>query len=1162
MAEYQDLLKDTSQSYDNGDYFIITIPGLIPGTIYPLEFRYKYKDGTFGEDWSAVKVITAPAESVPQPPSPAIVTYSQGIITVKWDGKNSTGGAYPATLDKIEVYIKWATDADNLYVSKGSIPATGGSINIPVIPGEYNIKLRSVSKTGAWSGFNQVVTVTAKADAPTIPTSIVPAWSGTDFTIGFNSNPALAGNEYLSFYLIKLTANDSTTRDFTLRATNAASQKFALSLAENIAAFGVAQTSFSGSVSTVDVYGNIGTAVPFAAHVYVNNLPAAAITVTEAVEGYTVSYTTPTDKTFISIEIQEVESASATAPTSGYETCFSGSSNPVVITRSNQNKRWVRARFIANNGSAGQYGTAVPVTPKSVVVADLTPPTNPTNIGAVAAVDPYDQTGFSLSSKISWTASTDTSTRGYRLRWSPDNPATVTNPNWEYGFTNATSFTASGLIPNVTYYYQVAAVDQYNNTQTYSATLTFTAQDSAASSVSAAARLKSILAIGGATGDLFKFGTGIPDSINTSLTATAVNSPAPIGGYHGILLNKTGNKNNYWLTTGQLRVGTDSQFMYFNGTNLYLTGNINAASGSFTGNVSIASGGSLSSGTIVGGALSGAGYILNSSGLTFNSVGTNGITTINGTTGKFTTASASIGNWDVTSSAISKTSTSGTLTLNSATAQITAASSTYQAGIATPNTNSPSDIVFWAGGSRSTSAPFYVRADGSVVMTSATITGYAQGSLANYATTTALTTGLAGKIGAAGAAADVNSNITNISGGKIRTGTIQSTTYTAPGGSPNTTPFSQNGMSIVLDNQGSIISKQFVIDSSGNAFFKGALSAATGTFSGSVSGGSFTATDGTNTLTLTSAGAISHSSGKFSVSSSGILNATGVTINGSVTASGGSIGGWLIGPSSISSGGTFINSNGTIQIGVTGDSALYMKAGSDIRLDAAVGASSYIKFYTAGATSWQSALSQVQGGDFRLYSNWTGSPFSMIAAATTIADYTALASLNNAATNEVVKISRNFDSASGLSTDLASSTQMVQFYKRRSDGTNTIAVGRINTTNATTGPVFATGSDERLKKNIEIFNDISFLEDIKNINVYKFHDNLAEDTDPKTVGFLAKEFYPKYTDVIDGVPGAVDEDGDPEYMTIFRENLIPHLFNAVKYLSAKIEEIEGRLENV
>ena len=162
----------------------------------------------------------------------------------------------------------------------------------------------------------------------------------------------------------------------------------------------------------------------------------------------------------------------------------------------------------------------------------------------------------------------------------------------------------------------------------------------------------------------------------------------------------------------------------------------------------------------------------------------------------------------------------------------------------------------------------------------------------------------------------------------------------------------------------------------------------------------------------------------------------------------------------------------------------------------------------------------------------------------------------------LLKVSRNFTTNALLNSDIATSTQMIQFYKRRNDGSNTVGVGRINATNGTTTPVFAAGSDERLKKNIEIFNDTSFIDDIKNINVYKFHDNLAQDTDEKSIGFLAKEFYPKYMDIIDGVPGAVDEDGDPEYMSIFRENLIPHLFNAVKYLSAKIEEIEGRLENV
>ncbi len=1146
MAEYQDLLKDTSQSYDNGDYFIVTIPGLIPGTIYPLEFRWKYKDGTFGEDWSAVKTITAPAESVPQPPSQAVVTYSQGIITVKWDGKNATGGTYPATLDKIEVYIKWAADADNLYISKGSIPATGGSINIPVLPGDYNIKLRSVSKTGAWSGFNQVVNVTAKADAPVVPTSIVPAWSGTDFTVTFNSNPASTGNEYLSFYLIKLTATDGTTRDFTLRATNAASQKFALSLAENTAAFGVPQTSFAGSVSTVDVYGNVGTAVTFGAHVYVNNLPAPTITVTEAVEGYTVSYTTPADKTFSSIEIQEVESTATSDPAFGYETCFSGSSNPAVITRSNQNKRWVRARFIANNGSAGQYGTAVSVTPKSVVVADTTPPTNPTNITAAATVDAYDQTGFSLSSRISWTASTDTSTRGYRLRWSPDNPSTVPNPNWEYGFTNATSYTASGLIPNVTYYYQVAAVDQYNNTQSYSTTQTFTAADSAASAVSAAARLKSILAIGGATGDLFKFGTGIPDSINTSITTTPANTAAPIGGYHGILLNKTGNKNNYWLTTGQLRVGTDTQFMYFNGTNLYLTGNINAASGSFTGNVNIANGGSLYSGSIVGGNLSGAGYILNSTGLTFNSAGTNGITTINGTTGKLTTASASIGNWDVTSTAISKTSSSGTLTLNSATAQITAASSTYQAGIATPNTNSASDIVFWAGGTRSTSAPFYVKADGSVVMTNATITGYAQGNLSNYATTTALSTGLAGKIGTAGAAADVNSNTTTISGGKIRTGTIQSTTYTAPGGSPNTAPFSQSGMSIVLDNQGSIISKQFVIDSSGNAFFKGALSAASGTFSGSVSGGSFTATDGTNTLTISSTGAITNSSGKFSVSSAGVLQASSVVISGDITANAvaanTSISGAIITGGSINiDGGSGAVSNDadgnpTTVISTTSNafSNQYVRSSvTSVGLNAAA-------FISVNSAGWVSSF----------YPYYDGTVDLGVKAG---ANYSTYRWRNARLTNSLIMGGNGSTDTPGT----AAANPKTVIYGDGGIYANTLSAGGGGSTGTaiiqnSSGYLKVSGSSRRFKENINSLSKDGYLEALMLVNPVNFN-YIGEDE--IVSGLIAEEL-----DEIEKFKGVVNYDLEGDPISIAYDRMSALLVLAIKEIKDKIDGIEQRLD--
>jgi hypothetical protein len=77
------------------------------------------------------------------------------------------------------------------------------------------------------------------------------------------------------------------------------------------------------------------------------------------------------------------------------------------------------------------------------------------------------------------------------------------------------------------------------------------------------------------------------------------------------------------------------------------------------------------------------------------------------------------------------------------------------------------------------------------------------------------------------AASDVNSNSTTISGGKIRTGTIESTGYSFSG----VDQFSTSGTQINLDN-GSITSKNFAIDSSGSAYFKGTITASSGTIGG------------------------------------------------------------------------------------------------------------------------------------------------------------------------------------------------------------------------------------------------------------------------------------------------------------------------------------------
>jgi hypothetical protein len=42
---YEDLLKDTSESKDDGNYFLVTITDLDLGTAYPLQFRWKNKNG-------------------------------------------------------------------------------------------------------------------------------------------------------------------------------------------------------------------------------------------------------------------------------------------------------------------------------------------------------------------------------------------------------------------------------------------------------------------------------------------------------------------------------------------------------------------------------------------------------------------------------------------------------------------------------------------------------------------------------------------------------------------------------------------------------------------------------------------------------------------------------------------------------------------------------------------------------------------------------------------------------------------------------------------------------------------------------------------------------------------------------------------------------------
>jgi hypothetical protein len=354
---------------------------------------------------------------------------------------------------------------------------------------------------------------------------------------------------------------------------------------------------------------------------------------------------------------------------------YTGTSTNVSILTTGANAfapRWVKVRSRDKWDDLNiSEVTAGPVTPFSADVDTTYTVANPTNPSASASIDPKDLSGFSLVSTINWTQSADTKTAGYALRWSTNDPSVVgATPLWEYASVSGrstTSFTATGLIPNTTYYYQVASTTPYDVVNwTGAASGTFIASDADGTAAGALARLKSFIAIGGASQDLFKIGTGISQSINLNTDPLVTPTLTP-GTYHGIILNKstTNVGNNFWLTTGQFRVGNPTEFMYWNGTNLYLTGNVNATGGKFTGNVQLAiPTGGTTSGTLYAGAnpTSGARVRLSSEGIfAYNSTSTDNTTgltfSLQQSTGQIDARSGTVGGWTLATTGFSSSNT-------------------------------------------------------------------------------------------------------------------------------------------------------------------------------------------------------------------------------------------------------------------------------------------------------------------------------------------------------------------------------------------------------------------------------------------------------------------------------------------------------------------------
>jgi len=501
-------------------------------------------------------------------------------------------------------------------------------------------------------------------------------------------------------------------------------------------------------------------------HVIENGtLPVKNLTLTSGFKSYGVKF----DLDPLSTQDDVVIFESLTSDFAVQNIVYVGTSTNVTIQASSYAPRWVKVRSRDRWDDLNiSEVTAGPVEILNSEIDTTKVPKAPTGVAVTPSIDPEDKSGFSIKIDVSWTASTDADTNGYVIRWSPNNPATVTNPLWEYGQVDGkatTKFSITGLTPNTVYYWQVTAKSPFNSISWNTGVAGQVASGSfgPVSDPNAPAgnvQLRSILSIGGKTADLFKIGTGITQSINTSNTITPTQTA---GTYNGIILDRstTNYGHNYWLNTGQFRVGSASSFLYWDGSDVYTTGKINATGGTFTGNLRVTTGSIIAGGTFAqDGTVSGARVVMQSGGLYAHDAAGAQSVFIQASDGLIDARKGYIGGWTLNGtsktvgsieSSNTKIESSGVITLGDATGTL--------ASIVRLSATDP-DYRLWVGSQVAANAKFKVGIDGTLYATNAVLgTG---SSIAGYVTNGSFSSTLASYVTSNTLSTTLNSYVTNL----------------------------------------------------------------------------------------------------------------------------------------------------------------------------------------------------------------------------------------------------------------------------------------------------------------------------------------------------------------------------------------------------------------
>ena len=564
------------------------------------------------------------------------------------------------------------------------------------------------------------------AIVPTDITNVSTAWSTEsekteDLIVTFDWDYADPANVSVTEFILEITLSTGTVRQtpygsFPVNKTQTG-QTAILTKSLNRSTLGVLSLNITKvCVYAIDAFYNIsGKVCDNTVPAYVLNLPVPVITVAAASNGYNVSYTIPTQSIFDAIDIVEYESAATTEPTGvTYSRVYFDNISPANVITTNTNSRWVKARFSSDGGIYTAFSAAQKVTPLDPITVDTIGPSAPTGT-VTGGLESSGTIGFNALLNISWTAVSDTTLRGYRIRFRP-----VTTPASSYSYVdspgNGTSFRITGLASGTNYEVAIAAYDEFNNTSSSYQTLTGSPVSTAGSpfigtNVSTTGYFQA--GVPGTDTGVFKFGYGVQNS-------------------GGALRGLVFNANNYWYIdsnqSASLKVGGGpSNYISWNGSTFTVDGDITARGGSFSGNILMStSAASIYSGTInSNGNLTGNGFALNSDGLKVAN-GTNSVT-LDAATGSIIANAGTIAGWTINSNQISKVATGqGKIALDSTSGYIYVTRDSVET--TTAGINSPSDDddnVFWSGGTgpADETSPFRVRLNGDLFASNATITG-------------------------------------------------------------------------------------------------------------------------------------------------------------------------------------------------------------------------------------------------------------------------------------------------------------------------------------------------------------------------------------------------------------------------------------------------------